>query len=138
MKIVKETSIYGVRLGEKAGLNILHSLLQDVRSVTLVCDGLDDCDRDAQRMMCKALCSFTCIQGSSVKIMVTCREQEQISLYLNSFSQITVSLATSKEDIETYINSAVQMAVDNGELTLNHVALKKEIISKLIEGADAM
>ena len=104
----------------------------------IVVDGIDECEEKSQLSLIDLLCSCTSLQQPTVKVFVTCRDEERPLRYLAKYNQLHLSVTSSENDIKLYISSAVRSSVERRDITLRDPALEGEIVSALIARAQGM
>ena len=108
------------------------------KTVNVVFDGLDECEKPDQRTICDLLNSLAASNRSGVKVLATCREEERPVGYLKPFGQLRLTSDTSHADIEAFVTGAVQSCVDRREMVIKNPSLRQEVITELVSKADGM
>ena len=117
---------------------LLFQAVEALNATMVVFDGLDECKDEVQQTLCQKLNCLASLDKPRTKVLVTCREEERPLKYLKGFHQIRLSVEVLRQDIATYIATAVQRHIQSGHLTLRELSLKAEIVQNLGEKADGM
>lgn len=107
-------------------------------AVTMVLDGLDECEKEVKEQMIAFLECLTNPRSTVVKLFVSCREEDNILRSLTKFSRIHVTSAASEDDIVSYISGSVRSRIEAGQLRLRNPELEQEIVSELVDKANGM
>ena len=125
-------------LDEEELVELLLNIFQSCRDLRLFVDGLDECSRPVQRTIVSFFKQLTVSDRSSVKILVTCRDEGYLLKDLSQYRQMRLSPEASTEDIKAYISDAVNLKLSSGDLYLGNMALRQEIVSALVAKAQGM
>ena len=123
---------------ERELAEMLHQAIKASAATYIVLDGLDECAENSQRSMVDQLCRFASFNQPSVKIFITCRDEERPLKYLHKFMHIHLSATAIEDDIKLYISGVVRSSVDSCDITLRDPALENEIVAKLTAKAQGM
>jgi hypothetical protein len=74
----------------------------------------------------------------TVKVLVSCREDDQILTCFDAFSRIQVSESMLATDIEAFITGSVKSRIRSRRLKLKDPTLERNIVSDLIAKAQGM
>jgi hypothetical protein len=117
---------------------ILSSAISVYTAVYVIIDGLDECSKDDQAELLRALGEHTSLTGVLVKVFISSREPTGD---VNSFGiprTISISVASSSPDISTYVQGSVSSLRQSGKLNVQDERLVNEIIQTLCEKAQGM
>ncbi|KAL2039046.1 hypothetical protein N7G274_008095 [Stereocaulon virgatum] len=124
----------GVRhLGEYISSAIVAS-----SGVCIIVDGLDECETEARQDVMTLLKSLFNLGQPTVKVLVFCREDDQILTCSDNFPRIQVSESMLATDIETFITGSVKSRIRSRRLKLDDPTLEYNIVSDLIAKAQGM
>lgn len=107
-------------------------------AVTIVFDGLDECEQEAKEQIVTFFERLTTPRRTIIKLLVFCREEDNILRSLAKFSRIHVTLAASASDINSYVSGSVRSRIEAGNLRLRNPELEQEIVSELVDKANGM
>ena len=139
VKSVVETlrnNIHG--LSEQKLLDVLCSAVRSCAGLHVVIDGLDECERDGQQAVTNTLFRLMKIGQTTVKVLVTCRDEGHLLTELSSFDRLQVSSHASAADIQSYVSHTIASRLSSGQLTFRNPTLGDEIVSKLSDKAQGM
>lgn len=125
-------------LSEQKLADFLRSTIESCPSLHIIIDGLDECDRDIQQDVTNTLYRLMSCGHFVLKILVTCRDEGHLLAGISIFSRLHVSRRASAADMQAYISHAISSSISSGQLTLRNMALKDEIISRLVAKAQGM
>ena len=125
-------------LDEEELANLILSIAQSCRDLRLFVDGLDECAKPVQQNIITFFRNLTASGHSSVKILVTCRDEGYLLKDLSQYRQVRISPEASIEDIKFYISNTVNLKLSSGALCLGNMALRQEIVSTLVAKAQGM
>lgn len=114
-------------------------ILAESTEVCLVLDGLDELDDDEQVILATTMARLLQAKPCQVKIVVSCRGEsmKRKTFWYSGFS-VTMSPQELGRDMEVFVEHAIDKKMQDGELNLNNVLLKQEVVAKLTDGAQAM
>ena len=132
--LIEESATTGTQLrNQHELLQTLRTMLRLFRSVSIIVDGIDECDQavDAVEM----LVNIT-IQFSHVRMLLFSRREPEIELLLSNFQHL--SIATASQDLRLYVPAQIERRVRLGKLRIRSSEVKDKIVQKLVNGADGM
>lgn len=107
-------------------------------AVTIVLDGLDECEQEAKEQIVAFLERLTILERPIMKLLVFCRKEDNILRSLTKFSRIDVTLAASANDITSFVSGSVRSRIKAGKLRIRNPELEQEIVSELVTKAKGM
>lgn len=107
-------------------------------AVTVILDGLDECEQEVKEQMIAFLECLTNPGSTVIKLFVSCREEDNILRSLTNFSRIHVTPAASEGDISSFISGSVRSRIAAGHLKVRNPKLEQEIVSGLVDKAKGM
>ncbi|KAF4539116.1 Nacht domain protein [Lasiodiplodia theobromae] len=114
-------------------------VLAESTEVCLVLDGLDELDDDEQVILATTMARLLQVNQCQVKIVASCRgESMKRKVFWYSGFSVTMSPQELGGDMEVFVEHAIDKKIQDGELNLNNVLLKQEVVAKLTDGAQAM
>lgn len=125
-------------LGTNSLLSLICSIVQLNHWVSIIFDGLDECDSAARQDILALLDRLKNLRKTTVKMLITCREEDQILRSLRGFSLIHVTATSVQSDIECFVAGSVKLRMDSGQLKLRAMGLEQEIVSELVGKAHGM
>jgi hypothetical protein len=132
--LIEEGATTGTRLRNKHELlQTLRTMLRLFRSVSIIVDGIDECDKAADAV--EMLVNIT-IQFSHVRMLLFSRREPEIELLLSNFQHL--SIATASQDLRLYVPAQIERRVRLGKLRIRSSEVKDKIVQKLVNGADGM
>ena len=135
VKTVKE-NVHGP--DEKMLTNLLYATIQSCPGLSVIVDGLDECERNVQEAITGTLCHLVTIGDTVVKVLITSRDETYLLARLRGFSRMHISSDASRADIRSYISYSIVSSLASGNLTIQNQALKNEMIARLAEKAQGM
>jgi len=127
--------------GFQDSLNLLIELLAIHSQTTIVVDGLDEIDSKLRRQdFLQALKKIVNASSSLVKLLVSSRDDTDITLALDSVPNLYIHAKNNKDDIERFIKQEVERSIEQRRLLCGQVAdeLREKIIRTLIDKAGGM
>jgi hypothetical protein len=114
--------------------------LHEDNPATIVIDALDECDPQDQQLLLRQLDYLIQKSTRLLKIFVSSRDDQDIVNYLENSPNIYISTRDNWEDIERYVGSQINIAIEQGSLLGGDVPLmlKEDIIESLISQANGM
>lgn len=100
----------------------------EIDPVTIIIDGLDECEPKEYRELIQALAKILNESASLVKIFLSSRNQQDQRFSLSSFPCFKISETDNGGDIQRYINWKLDEVIRNGDLLNGH-----NISNKIIE-----
>jgi hypothetical protein len=117
---------------------ILRSAISLYSSIYVIVDGLDECSKDDQAEVLKALGECTSLVGVLVKVFISSREPTDNSNGFGMPRTISISAASCSADISAYVRGSVSSLRQSGRLKVQDEHLVKDIIQTLCEKAQGM
>jgi len=108
---------------------------------TIIIDALDECSKEARRMILDFVKTTLAGASSLVKFFLSSREDGDIVFNLKSFPNLQISSGMNQADIETFVKVETQQLIAKGLLLLHsqsQESLEKEIVAQLATDADGM
>ena len=137
-RLVRESTLRQSRVSESTLNSILCHTLNDHSRIFVVLDGLDECEKNDQKILLEKIKQFVTLGNGNLKVFITCREEAQVLGSLSDFKKILVSTKSNAEDITNYISTAVSRSRASGELHISDQQLEQEIITSLASKARGM
>jgi hypothetical protein len=100
----------------------------------IIIDALDECGNDRSKVV-ELLASLN-TDNFNIKTLFTSRLETDIELYLESYEKI--SIAATSSDLKLYVASEIESRSRKKLLRTRDPDLKKEIMDRLVEGAEGM
>ncbi|KAL8868513.1 MAG: hypothetical protein Q9174_004942 [Haloplaca sp. 1 TL-2023] len=104
----------------------------------LILDGLDECDKGARKEVLKLLDRLRDVGRSTIKVLITCRQEDQLLRSLLEVPKIQLTSSALNDDIRLFVAAAVQSRIHSNDLTIQDPNLAKEITDELVSKADGM
>jgi hypothetical protein len=114
-------------------LDLVLPLCSLLQKVTLVIDGVDECERPETNLIWKWLDKI--LTQVSAKVLIS--SQDQTSLDLKGFDRIQIDQQYNKADIDTYIDEQIAEKSRPGQI-FGDEKLRNAVKSKLQDTADGM
>ena len=102
--------------------------------VMIIIDALDECGSDRSKVM-ELLASLNG-DGFNIKTLFTSRLETDIELHLGDYEKI--SIAATSSDLKLYVASEIESRSRKKTLRTRDPELKKEIMDRLVDGAEGM
>jgi hypothetical protein len=120
--------------------DLIVSLLDMNPQTTIIIDALDECDPTKRGRLLKALEILVGSSTKLVKIFVSSRDDDDITLKLKNVPNLYIEATDNKDDIERFIQREITLSIQESRLLRGNISeeLKKKIISTLIENAHGM
>ena len=106
--------------------------------ICIIVDGLDECEKAATREVIALLEYLLTLDITIIKVLVSCREDDQILTSLDAYPRIQLSESMLATDIEAFIMGSVRSKIHDRELRVNDPTLEHEIVSELVTKAHGM
>jgi hypothetical protein len=113
---------------------LIQSLSSFFDEVMIIIDALDECGNDRSKVV-ELLASLNA-DGFNIKTLFTSRLETDIELHLDSYEKI--SIAATSSDLKLYVASEIESRSRKKLLRTRDPDLKKEIMDRLVEGAEGM
>ena len=123
---------------EKDLSDIFYSVVKSRPKLYIIFDGLDECEKPVWKAMLKILEHLGNLEQCTVKIFLTCVEEDSISHHLANYGCVQLSPAATAEDIKSYVTSSVRSKIEGGELRIRNSKLQQDIITELSSRANGM
>jgi hypothetical protein len=117
---------------------ILRSAISLYSTIYVVVDGLDECSKNDQAEVLRALKEFTSLTGILVKVFISSRDPADNSNGFGMPRTIFITVTTSSADISAYVRGSVSSLRESGKLKVQDKNLVNEIIQTLCEKAQEM
>lgn len=131
----------------KQGSNVLHpseceSLLVQFASaytkVTLILDALDECHPEERTGLIEVFDKLIAGSGN-IKILVSSREDHDISQRLTKKSNVGIKATDNSDDIAKFVSREINKGADSKDRTIKIPdQLKREIIDQIFDGSQGM
>jgi len=129
----------GSHFGTSTTPEELCALLQDLSlsfdDVLIVIDALDECGTNRSHIV-ELLASLHTGNETKIKTLFTSRQETDIEVHLDSYEK--VSIAATSSDLRLYVASEIDNRTRKKALRVRNPELKKEIMDRLIDGAQGM
>ena len=137
-RIVEQSkrSIHGPN--EHALATILSESIEACDSLRIIVDGLDESSEETQICISEQISEWSSVGQSTVKVIVTCREEGKPLRHLKSFANLKIRPSILHADIEAFIIKSVKLCISRGNITIKNKDLESLITSKLSEKAQGM
>jgi hypothetical protein len=113
---------------------LIQSLSTFFDEVMIIIDALDECGNDRSRVV--ELLAILNADGFNIKTLFTSRLETDIEVSLESYEKI--SIAATSSDLKLYVASEIESRSRKRLLRTRDPDLKKEIMDRLVEGAEGM
>ena len=91
--------------------------------ICIIVDSLDECKKAARRDVIALLEYLLTLEITIVKVLVSCREDDQILASLDAYPRIQLSESMLATDIEAFITESVRSKINDRELRVNDPTL---------------
>jgi len=127
------------KLGIEECVDVMLELLQ-LNPVTLIVDGLDDCNPARRQDLLDAFQRLITDSDNVVKIFISSRDDHDLVHRLSQTRNLYIRASDNSGDIESFVTSRVKEAIDKGRILCGNVPhdLKIIIVETLIGKAEAM
>jgi hypothetical protein len=113
---------------------LIQSLSTFYDEVMIIIDALDECGNDRSRVV--ELLAILNADGFNIKTLFTSRLETDIEVQLQSYEKI--SIAATSSDLKLYVASEIESRSRKKLLRTRNPDLNKEIMDRLVEGAEGM
>lgn len=113
---------------------LIQSLSSYFDEVMIIIDALDECGNDRSKVV--ELLAILNADGFHIKTLFTSRLETDIEVHLESYEKI--SIAATSSDLKLYVASEIESRSRKKLLRTRDPDLKKEIMDRLVEGAEGM
>ncbi|KAL8992330.1 MAG: hypothetical protein Q9169_007181 [Polycauliona sp. 2 TL-2023] len=104
----------------------------------VIIDGLDECEKPCRKEMQGLLAQLQGIDSSSIKLFVSCRQEDQLLRSLQGIPTIQMTSAVLEDDIRLFVAASVSSRIAAGELRVRDANLKKYVTDELVNKAHGM
>lgn len=118
--------------------DLLILLLDLYPRTTIIIDGLDESDPRERWQLLEALTAIMHTSTNSVKIFISSRDDTDIRLKLEKVPNLYIDAQDNREDIERFIQREVKLTVGRRRLWRLPEALRRQIVSVILEKANGM
>jgi hypothetical protein len=101
----------------------------------IIIDALDECGSNRSYVV-ELLASLSTGNETKIKTLFTSRLETDIEVHLDSY--VKVSIAATSSDLRLYVASEIENRTRKKTLRMRNPELKKEIMDRLIDGAQGM
>lgn len=116
---------------------VLSSALPQFSQITILIDGLDECNRIDMHLILSMLDKLQ-QDCPTLKVIIFSRHNDAINRCLPLCSSLEVSMDKISLDINSFIEETVRSKISCGDLEVSDASLEREIIAKLKKGAHGM
>ncbi|KAH7308795.1 hypothetical protein BKA65DRAFT_519930 [Rhexocercosporidium sp. MPI-PUGE-AT-0058] len=127
------------KLGMEECVEVVIELLR-LNTVTIVVDGLDECDPTRRQELLDAFQKIVTESDNIVKIFVSSRDDHDLIHRLSRTPNLYIKAADNKSDIERFVTSRVEEAISKERILCGKVPreLKNIIVETLTRKAEGM
>ena len=126
--------------GQALDLNSLMTLIsvaaRSSKASFVILDGLDECEKLTEQHMIQLIQDL--VGFKTVKIVVFCREEDELLRYFHGNPTIRISSPALERDIESFVKGSVKARIESGQLRIRNPHLEQEIVAELISKARGM
>ena len=119
-------------------VDLLCLAFQHSRLHYVILDGLDECGKEARAQVMSVLDRLLGLGSALLKILILCREEDQLLRTLNQVPHIRITPEASKSDIESFVIGSVRAKIQSKQLRIRNPKLELEIVSELVSKAQGM
>lgn len=101
----------------------------------IIIDALDECGKNRSHVV-ELLASLNMNEKSNIKTLFTSRLETDIEIHLHEYEKI--SIAATSSDLKLYVAAEIENRSRKKALRTRDPDLKKEIMDRLIDGAEGM
>lgn len=129
----------GTRIPETSELvELICSLMKLQPKVYIILDGLDECERSPKQDILSFLERLATLANASVHTFVSCRDEDQLTRSLNSYSRVRLTAAALETDIKSFVEGSVRARIVSRQLTIRNSDLEHLIVRELIQKSHGM
>ena len=114
----------------------LQEATESASSTYIIVDGLDECAREDARSLLALLERIMATSKTSVKVLVTCRDEDETVGSISHYPQICLSESVLAADLACFVDQTVKASI--GSSKLRRKSMQDEIISQLTSKAHGM
>ena len=119
-------------------LNLVHSAINLDSEIYLIFDGLDECVKEVQQEILALIERLALSARSTIKVLMSCREEDPIVKRLQTFQKIYVTPSCLEDDIEFFVVGSVQSRMEARDLRIHSLELKNTVIAELTQKANGL
>jgi Cdc6-like AAA superfamily ATPase len=120
-------------------LVFLKTLLQDLRQVTVVMDGIDQLAPDSQSIVLSVVDGLLSDSSFTTKVLITSRQEEHlIKRTLKAHKTIHLDNDNTQDDIALFVERYLNSSLAKQNPLLENARLKQEVVQALLSGANGM
>ena len=114
--------------------------LTAISPTTIIIDALDECHPNQRHIVLQVLHRIVCDSKHVVKILLSSRDDEDITTSFSKYNYVCMTNDANLEDIKLFVHVEVEDAIHNKRLLSGRVSksLKNNIESALLKGAQGM
>ena len=116
--------------------------LTDIYPITIiVVDALDECDPETRHLLLDAFERILQESTGLVKILVSSRDDQDISQVLRKYPSLEISSEKNTSDIQTFVKLEIEKLVKKGRLlrySRNREEMQALLFDKICRGAEGM
>ncbi|KAJ4303119.1 hypothetical protein N0V90_002011 [Kalmusia sp. IMI 367209] len=120
---------------------LIRQLVELYPVTTIIIDAMDECDPQKRSKFLKAIEQILRDSCSLVKILISSRNDEDITIRLQDYPNLEIESRRNGDDIVRFVESRTQQLIDDKELLRHSRSPRKVqelIVSKVIKGASGM
>ena len=136
----KETGFSAGSLGFQECYDLLLSLIGKNSQTTIIIDALDESYPEKRRKLLEALKAFITSSMSLVKVFVSSRDDDDITLVLKDVPNVYIQTTDNIDDIERFTRRGVADSIQKERLLRGNVSgeLEQRVIETLLNEAHGM
>lgn len=117
---------------------LLRRSLERSSSVSLVLDGLDECDQPSRGEVLSIAGWLMTLDSCTVRLYVSSQGDIQILNALGKYPKIQLSSTVLTHDIESYVAHATRILIEEGQLLVQGPEIEHEVVTELTSRANGM
>ncbi|CAO2651335.1 Nn.00g096320.m01.CDS01 [Neocucurbitaria sp. VM-36] len=119
-------------------ISLIQDMASDFSDVRLIVDGLDECG-EAMVVAAESLQKLVCAPRATISLALLSREEQAIRNIINEDGTYGhIEIAAQREDIESYVQSEIEMRMQKRRLRIRSEELKLLIVQELVSKAGGM
>ena len=116
--------------------DLLVRMASNFNEVMIIVDALDECGTQSKKVT-KLLASLNdSNEIGNIKTLFFSRDEQEIREVLEGYDQ--VSIAAESSDLRLFVGAEIELRIRNKDLRIKDSSLKKDIMKRLVEGAEGM
>lgn len=119
-------------------MDMVCSFIQMRPLAYVVIDGLDECEKQPRQNVLSFLERLSALKNTSVRTLVSCRDEDQLFRSLHSYNHIQLTAAVLGNDIKSFVEGSVSSRIESGHLTIRNPDLEHQIVRELVDKAHGM